>query len=677
MNLDNVLFIDTESNPLTKKPESLQYLIGDTKGIITDFSRENYYFIKELWDKSEAVIMFNAPYDLGVLSIMFEDNDFKWIESEEKGSMWDMILFDNRYFVRKLGFHRNLIKPRKRIELTRGGKLKRNRTGSTPVVDLLKLWSILVHDGRDYSISLKSLIKRELKEDAIEYTEENARTDSYRYQDVIKLKELTKVFFEKVKGIKDIQHYSWEDWGYIKTPATFTKLSYEEEYYNLYFTEEKEHRINNIMDDRINCFDGLEAALESAFNGGITTSFYRGKKHNTGWVDISGAYVHAIEYLNTDSYGLCRIEHYTEGDYKKSNCMAKVKTNFVIKSINNSLKLFAVEKPFKTWYWYNDIEACSMLYDDFSYEVLEFYEFVPELNINESLPVRWSREKDREKQENGKTTYYDFCKFRGNTAYGIRAQRKPFTTRFTNMIIAGMITSTVHMVLATINHTINNYHNHKVLGVNYNDTDSACFDHYPHFTEEDMKELIDTINDRIAPYTVESEGYGKTTHFLSLKRYISEGGTGKDKIKLHGKGRYNVNQTDIYNYVVKNQLPEKQLEVKQLAANTERSMKQILNLFPYLEEYKHPFMFVTDVPVTNRTMEDFFLDWYTHIDTKTTFKLRGEFNREFHKFSNYSEATDFFNNYKEEYNPDNINENYRKWDDEIDTDFYTLDTIEY
>lgn len=239
------------------------------------------------------------------------------------------------------------------------------------------------------------------------------------------------------------------------------------------------------------------------------------------------------------------------------------------------------------------------------------------------------------------------------------------------MIIAGMITSTVHKILATINYVVKS-NGYDVL---YNDTDSCCFEHPIDFNERDMNELVEKINVEIAPYTVESEGFGKTTYILSLKRYISEGGTGKTKIRLHGKGRYNIKEIDIYNFVVNGKIPDKELRLTQLAANTERSMKMILNLFPYLEKYKHPFMFVTDVP-TDRTMEEFFDEWFRHIDTKTTFQGKGEFPRKFHKFSDYSVAVDYFTNFHDRYDKDSINEEYRKWDDELDTDFYTLDTIE-
>jgi len=668
MNLDNVLFIDTESDPDIKKPESLQYLLGGDKGIIEDFNTDNYFLIKSLWDKADAVIMFNAPYDMGVCSIMFTDNSYKWLESESRGSYWQMELFKHNYNVRKLGFHRNLIKTLRQTKTTKSGKrVKSGRANSTPIIDLLKLWSILIDDGRKTgNLRLKTLIKVILGKETIEYSKEAARTEEYRYQDVIRLRELAEWFFNHVSNIDDLIDFGFDEWGDIKTPATFTKLSYERSYD--IFQNNNPHQF---MQDRIKNYPTLSYALESAFNGGITLSFYRGTLHNTGWVDISGAYVHAIEYLNTDSYIISEIEDRRDidnWDYKKPNCLCFVETNFIIKSVNKSLKLFSVKEPERIWLWYNDIIACSLLYPNFEYRLIRGYEFTPKYPVTESLPQVWSRMKDEEKKHNGKTTLYDFFKFKGNTSYGINAQRKPFTTKFTNMIIAGMITSTVHMILATINNTIENCPIDGVYKVLYNDTDSCCFLHAPDFNEYDMQDLIDLINVRIYPYKVESEGIAKTTTFLSLKRYISEGGTEADKIKLHGKGRYNVYQEDIYNYIKYKKLPDKELQVTQLAANTQRGMNQILKLYPFLDEYKHPFMFVTNVK-TDRTMDDFFHSWYYHIDTKTTFKLHGEFLREFRQFRNMSHAMDFYSNYYDDSEPDDMNNHYREYDKELEQDF--------
>lgn len=61
MNLDNILFIDTESDPVTKQPECLQWLFNGKCGIIEDFTPESYALIRKMWGVGDAVVMFNAP----------------------------------------------------------------------------------------------------------------------------------------------------------------------------------------------------------------------------------------------------------------------------------------------------------------------------------------------------------------------------------------------------------------------------------------------------------------------------------------------------------------------------------------------------------------------------------------------------------------------------------------
>ncbi len=230
LNLENILFIDTESHPLTKKPECITWFFRTEKGIIDTFNHETYNFFKEKWNTADAVIMFNAPYDMGALSIFFSQNSYKWITKQiknEKSSSWEISLFDNIYDVRKISFFRNMIrnKNRKNEKITRSHHKGKK---STPVIDLLKLWSIIVSDT---DISLKSLIKKELKKTAIPYSEQNAKTEAYRYQDVICLKELSDLFFtEKIKNITEVKEFGISEWTYIKTPATFTKILYKNEY---------------------------------------------------------------------------------------------------------------------------------------------------------------------------------------------------------------------------------------------------------------------------------------------------------------------------------------------------------------------------------------------------------------------------------------------------------------
>ena len=80
-------------------------------------------------------------------------------------------------------------------------------------------------------------------------------------------------------------------------------------------------------------------------------------------------------------------------------------------------------------------------------------------------------------------------------------------------------------------------------------------------------------------------------------------------------------------------------------------------------------MFVKDIE-TDVLISDFMHDWYYHIDTKTTHKPQGEFIREFHKFFNVLDAQMYFNSYKQEAGKgDDLNESFRDWDNEIETDF--------
>ncbi len=665
MDLSNILFIDTESNPETKKPECIQWLINNEKGIIEEFTDTTFSFLKSKWDTAKAIIMFNAPYDIGALSIFYPKNNYKWViqelEENNKSSAWNITLFDNVYMVRRISFFRNLIKPRNRLT----GKKQSHHKGkyikgikSTPIIDLLKLWSILILD--DESISLKALIKREIHRQPIEYSEANSKTEAYRFQDVMALKELTELFFNKIKPLKEIKDFTIDDWSFIKTPATFTKILYEKEYPLL-----KEYqKDNDIILDELD----LKKAFENAFHGGITLSMYRGELNNTGWIDIKGAYSKAIEVLNTDSYLRFRIEKGNKLQFEKPQLL-KIKTNFMFKSMNKSLKLFYIEEKSDTYIINYDIISCQNLAEKYEYEILEIWNIIPDLFITESLPVTWNRLKDIEKNNNGKTTLYNFYKYLSNTSYGIKAQRKPFVTKHTNMVIASIITAKVHQILTTIIKTVKDYGCKN----KYNDTDSSCFQ-YKKFNPE----MINTVNKNIYPFEVDHEGNYDKTIILSLKRYISihdmsifnEKGLSKhDKVKLHGKGRYKINMKEISNYVLTKTIDKDEYMVyTQMSANTAISMKMILKIYPFLQEYSHPFMFVKNVK-TDVLKSEFLAGWYNHIDTKTGWTIKSKnFERDFHNFKNIREAEMFFKNYSIDMAED-INECFRDWDKEISEDF--------
>lgn len=638
------------------------------------------------------MVMFNAPYDMGVLSIMYGKNSYKWKITQhgriktEKTAAWDMNLFGNRYSVRKISFFRNMIKPMLRtfreydetIPDLRKQRRSTSKRPSTPIVDLLKLWSILIDDGSgkgNTGVSLKALIKKVLHQEPILYSPETAKSEAYRLQDVFRLRELTEKFFELTNDLSGLSDYTWDDWGYIKTPATFTKLAYRETYPDL-----SDWKKDN--DDYVR-FYNLAAPLENAFHGGITLSFFRGKLDNTGWVDISGAYSKAIQVLNTDSYLKFRIARLDISKFRldergssgatgtlqlESNILVRARVNFMFKTVEKSLKIFKLRKPTNVWIWSDDIKACKNLYRGFKFQVLEAYRFIPQVDVDEPLPTSWDRAKRTERKLHGKTARYRFHKFRSNTGYGITAQRKPFQTVHTNMIIAGMITAKVHSILTLIIKLLEDL-GYKNL---YNDTDSSCFKQGEKFTQEQIDYIIDYINERIKPFRVDHEGFNKTTHILSLKRYISERGEGENKIRLHGKGRYNIKEQDIYDYVINDKVPEKPLMVTQLAANTKIGMGMIIKLFDIVKPYKHPFMFEKNILVDPRkkTMHQFMHEWYHHIDTKTTFKKTdGNFERVFHIFKNIHKALRYFRAFVIPKRQEYSNMDYRDWDMEIFEDF--------
>jgi len=663
--MKNILFVDTESDPDTKALQCITLLFNGVSTIVDVFTEESYQVVKSLFDASDAVVMFNAPYDLGVLSAAYPGlNSYKWVELKDS-AYWDLIIFSHRYQVRKISPYRNLIKPLNRIDPNNSKKGKRKSKGvkSTPCIDLLKLWSILIDDGSKGSIALKALIKRELGKEPIEWSAEAALTESYRLQDVICLEELFTIFLDKVSDIEFLKDYTWSDWAYIKTPATFTKLEYQKAYPNLKAWKDRNDTIVSSM--------GLSEALESAYHGGITISMRRGTVNKTAWVDISSAYANTIKHLNTDRYMVFDLEEVAVPDdiltNKNDPYLLQVECNFLMTSVNNSLKLFAVDSPVVTWLWSFDLQALSLLYKPFTFTVRRCIRPIPENPVDESRVTEWVRMKEDEEKAHGKTTRREFLKFLSNTSYGIKAQRKPFTTTHTNMVIAGIITARAHLILAEIIDEVEKkgYRNE------YNDTDSCCMSYDGAF---DLS-LIDTINKRIAPFTVECEGYDMKTQFLSLKRYISEGGTlpsgksAKSKIRLHGKGRFNVTAKDIYEYVTEKRIPGKRLVINQMSANTKRTMDIILSRYPFVDKNKHPFMFVRNVR-TDVTMTQFFARWYNHIDTKTTFPKGGsadeEFIREYHIFPTLQHAYRFFGAHlPDEERPDDLTgASFIDWDAE-------------
>lgn len=638
-----LLFVDTENDPVTKEPECIQMKYGDKVEIFEDFNNLEP-FIKA-WRECDAVIMFNAPYDLGMLSSI-EPNTYVYKEQSEvkrweMGNVWEMNICGFTYTVLKLGFARNLISSK----------------NGPPVIDLQKLWNILVNDK---PLSLKDLIKNELGEEAIPYSKENAKTREYREQDVIQLEKLWYVFLNKVNTIPVVQKYNYSDWGKIYTPASFVKAEYVKRYPDL--------RDWKNLNNKQNRKWGLESALEQAYNGGITCALLHGTRDNTAWYDIHGAYAHVIQNENMDQYKLYEWEYSEYTTEKPLLCYCL--TDVVLGRLNNSLKIYRVKKPDKRYMWNYDIEAMECLFPDAHINVMRAYYPKPLNNVECSLPAEWSALKEKEEREHGKTTLREYYKFMSNTSYGITAQREPKPTIHTNMVIAGIITSRAHLILCQMVETARSYGCEWL----YSDTDSICVDLHGC----DPKVLEDALNKRIAtyqpsktidPYSCGCEFIG-TTKVLSLKRYHAYNGHDlkgwpvEDKIRTHGKGAYKITPEDICSMLAGNVNME-HLVLKEVCATTPRTLKRCLNLNSKIT-HPHPFMFETGIK-TGRCKHDWFEGWNKHIDSKTTIpknaKIYDEFMRDFHVFeSNLNAEIYYKNKYKDTL--DVFDLEFRDWDKE-------------
>lgn len=642
-----LLFLDTESDTITKEPISIQYAYGSDVGVITEFTPNTWRDIARMWQSADGVVFFNAPYDMGVLSIAYPENSFQWVVNPNSRH-WRINLFGHSYQVRRIGGFRNTIRPLAAVSSPDGEEYptNRKRPRSTPVIDLLKLWSILIDDsGR--SISLKSLISRELKKSAIEFSPETSRTLEYQIQDVVCLRELWQVFLEKVSSIDVVSGYTPDKWGAISSQATFSKIAYLEEYPDLREMQRRNEETNRKY--------GLSNAVEQAYNGGITIAFRRGIAAPTAWFDIHGSYAGVIERENTDQYLVYDFEPVDDLErpfaHDGAPHLCKCVTDAILKNLNGSLKIYRVDRPVPMWYWSYDILALKTLFPDAKFRIEKRYRLVPGLNVDESLPTKWRRAKDEEERLNGKTTRRNFFKFLSNTSYGIKAQRKPFPTIHTNMAIAGVITSRAHLTLIEMADEAIRYGCRWV----YSDTDSICIEYTD---DHDVVELERRINKRIYPYSAGCEGYNMTTTILSLKRYVSRGGINfdgtlaEDKIKLHGKSQYKVNGADILGWVEGTKTPSgKPLKFSSIAANTERTLKRVIALNPLAEQYAHPFMFETDVS-SEVSMFEWFKRWYNHLDTKTTYideaPANLTFERYFHRFGSEYEAERYWKSKVEE-----------------------------
>ena len=600
-----LLIVDTESNEITKEPEAIQLKWGKHIEIIKNFNHLER--LEALWENCDAVIMHNAPYDLGVLSSL-KGNSYEW-----KNNAWEMKICGYKYKVTRLAFARNVIKP-----VTKG---------APPVIDVLKLWNILVSDKDN---SLKKLIVKELGEEAIPYSEENAKTRAYLLQDVVQLEKIWYVFLDKVKNIPNLIDYTYKDWGEINTPATFVKKAYAEKYPLLKEWQKENNKQNEEHD--------LEDALEEAYNGGITCAMLHGTRDNTAWYDINGAYAHVIEYMNMDQYKSFKWEHAKYSTDKPLLCYCQ--TDAVLCKIDGSLKIYRLLEPTYRHMWNYDIEALKCLFPDAQFEIKHVLYPRPLNLVESSLPAQWSILKEEEERLHGKTTLRAYYKFLSNTSYGITAQREPRTTKHTNMVVAGIITSRAHLILCQMIETARSYGCEWL----YSDTDSICVDLHGC----DPGVLEKALNERIAPYTCGCEFIGKTK-VLSLKRYIAahgcdlEGKSVHDKVRLHGKSIYKIDESDMRSMLMGKKLL-KPLHISEVSANTERTYHRCLTLNDKIT-HPHPFMFETKIPTSMRK-QDFFDKWIEHIDTKTTVPenatTEDDFKRDFHVFRSNWHANQYF-----------------------------------
>ncbi len=643
---ENLLFVDVETHEDTLQVLSIQWRYRGEHGIITEFTDETYTTLKSLWDRASAVVSWNALFDLGALSVAYPQNRFDATKKPEPrpgqkspGRNWKITVFGHYYHMRRVGGHHNIIKHYNRVDgaVDDGGK----GIKSTPVIDLLKLWAILI-DSK--GLSLSAVSQRHLNRELIPYSAEAALTDAYRYQDVDVLDELVDVFLEKVAAIEDLDGYTCEMWSKIVSPATFVKIAYERQYPGL--LKDPSDKRSRSMREKNEARDrrtGLTRALEDAYFGGITISLFHGRIENAIWFDIKGAYSRAIQTLNTDQYlaydwRAVPENQREEAAYDRDRpALCQVTTDAVMMSMDKSLKIYRVVKPCQKWYWNFDVQTLRLLFPDCTMTVERAYEPVPLNPVEASLPGKWDRMKDEEQALNGKTTRREFFKLLSNTSYGIKAQRDPRPTAHTNLCIAGMITARSHLALIEM---ADECRKHGLIW-RYSDTDSVCV------TGEYFDGLTEAINQRIAPFVAECEGYNERVLILSLKRYIRNPDTDNPVVRVHGKGAYRIGGKDILNFIA-GKRNDKPLVVHQLSASTPLTMKILsrrMSVYaPEAVPNIFPFAFQTALPA-EPTVHEFMLKWYTHIDTKTTagaVQVQSEFERGFHLFGTDARARLFY-----------------------------------
>jgi hypothetical protein len=725
-----ILYLDTESDPKSKQPDTIQWRFKGQHGVIADFNDDTFYFIKSMWDEADAVILQNAPYDLGALTIFYRQNRCSWgnFRVSRTGS-WNFILFGNVYNVRKIAGHRNMISPSNRLELscfgtpipslnikhhksfedvdgkplrmTRDGLLTIPKSPSTPIIDLLKLWSIIMEDEdecyeKGWSLSLKTtadgrkgLIERWLHRKPIQYDKTITRQpDEYLYQDVDCLEELWNVFTSHLPDT--LKSTSLKAWGDVKTVATLVKWEYD----RAYTTVEgnfSDYREANLEQDRL---FGLGNALEHAYHGGFTIAWWRGPLSNIAGVDIHSAYATCQREYDIERY--ITYEWKTISEYTDSiDTLYEVKCNFHFETMNGGMKVFKTTSPCSSFLWHDDVEAFKLLDPDFKFTIVRAWQAIPTFPKSQNLVKFWIAE--REKYEKG-TTSNTYFKKMSNVAYGIKCQRWPMPTKFTNMVAGGMITAKCHLVLAQIMNELVMMGKH----LRYNDTDSCFFQGGMNIDE------FNRVNKRIAPFSVSFEGAFKEGDIRSLKRYALwkgkdlDGKPIRDKVTVHGRSRYDVTKAEILYYIQHGKVEhDRTVNCIQVGANTARTLLYLIQSHPEIT-HPHPFMFVDREPaiVTQGTwppklndrrikrkvrflkLSEFMKDWYSHIDSKTTsprthpdlYDLKCKsFERYVPSFPDKLNAKRYYTQFMCEQDtlPDSV-EDARNWDTELAEDMKVL-----
>lgn len=626
MKNENVLFLDTECGKHDKIPRYIQLRMNGKHAIINLFVNKKRKILKEWMAKAERIVIWNAPFDMGLLSSL-PGNSYDWTIDENNSGKWHMTIEGFKYDVRALGNGYNYIKS----------------YGNAPkIFDISKLWNILIAGKLR---ALKDVYEEETGNEAIHYSEENAETEAYLYQDVDILEEVYDIFFKKIAYIPEVAHYTAQDWEDICTPATFAKKEYEKVY-----GKEMLDAWQDYNDKQDNLFN-LRNPLEQAYNGGITCAPFHGWIPDTLWEDIHAAYANVINNENVDQY---KEYEWIESDpiqpLARDNhpLLCQVETYSVMDKIQNSLKIYKTKVKTVRWMWSSDILAMRLLHSDTEIVITRVFKPVPQNDVKESLPKIWKDRRDALQAKEGKTPRVLFLKFMCNTSYGITAQRKPRRTCHTNMVIAGIITSRAHLILAEM------IDEAWKMGCDwcYSDTDSICV----RLNGADTDVLHKRLNERIAPYECESELIGKS-FIMSLKRYIAEGvndkGVPERKIKIHGKSTYNIDKNDVYR-MSKGEIILDDLIIKKTTANTPLGLKVCKNRDSRIK-HDFPFMFIKDVPVVKVSKEGFlhretkqhwFGNWHLHIDTKMSVpkgaKFTDNFERSWHVFYNNHAARLYF-----------------------------------